>query len=125
MVCHPSPPADVSVVAATENPTLQRQNEVLMLFPEGSLIPSLVSSMDAGFGAVAWETWYQSLLKLHELMQRWSAPLPLSCEGPMGKEGTESELHIEKELARHYAQTFFDTFGCPPILLHCSPLNLL
>ncbi len=43
----------------------------------------------------------------------------------MGKEETESELRVEKELARHYAQTFFDTFGHPPILPRRSPLNLL
>ncbi|KAK0463138.1 uncharacterized protein EV420DRAFT_1639223 [Desarmillaria tabescens] len=99
------------------------QNAILVVFSGNSLIPPAGELLDDdGFGG-EWEKQRERLRNLWDLMQGWSVPLPMECKGLMGPTETEGGLTVEKALAMHYAQTFFDFFGRPPVLPRHKPAD--
>ncbi|KAK0448909.1 uncharacterized protein EV420DRAFT_1647187 [Desarmillaria tabescens] len=109
------PLAVSATMSAINDFASDRQNMILAVFPGGSLIPSAGEGVGDGFGG-EWVTRRERLRNLQELMRGWVVPLPGACHGLLGMTESEGSLKVEKALAAHYAQTFFDFFGRPPIL---------
>ncbi len=101
---------------------LQRQNTILKLFPEESIIPSSVSgSSSCRLASSVWQDRCGALKFFKDVMQQWVVPLPQKAMGFLGPSEDEVSLTVEKSLAAHYAQTFFDCFGQPPVLPRIRP----
>ncbi len=111
-----------TAMGAINDSKSDRQNAILAVFSGNSLIPPVEGGLldDDGFGG-KWEKQRERLRNLWDLMRSWSVPLPVECKGLMGPTETEGGLAVEKALAMHYAQTFFDFFGHPPVLPRCKP----
>ncbi|PBK62006.1 hypothetical protein ARMSODRAFT_1062043 [Armillaria solidipes] len=117
----PATPLAVSATTSAINDfTSDRQNAVLAIFPGGSLIPSAGEGLDDGFGG-EWTRRRERLRNLRELMRGWVVPLPLACHGLLGMMESEGTAKVEKALAAHYVQTFFDFFGRPPVVPYRKP----
>ncbi len=116
-------PATLLEVSATTSAisdfASDRQNAILAVFPGGSLIPS-AGGLDDGFGG-EWTKRREHFRKLRELMRGWVVPLPGACHGLLGMTASEGSLKVERALAAHYVQTFFDFFGRPPVLPYHKP----
>ncbi|KAK0492544.1 hypothetical protein EDD18DRAFT_1079621 [Armillaria luteobubalina] len=114
------PSEDVTAAAAALSDfNSDRQHAVLKVFPDGTLITSSETSNGDFSGDWAQRRGY--IIDLREVMRGWSVPLPLACKGSMGAMETEGALRVEKAVAAHYAQTFYDFFGRPPIIPRCKP----
>ncbi|KAK0224199.1 hypothetical protein IW262DRAFT_1459256 [Armillaria fumosa] len=114
------PLEDVTAAAvALSNFNSDCQHAVLKVFPGGTLITSSETSNGDFSGDWAQRCGY--IINLCEVMRGWSVPLLLACKGSMGSMETEGTLRVEKAVAAHYAQTFYDFFGQPPIIPHCKP----
>ncbi|KAK0218994.1 hypothetical protein IW262DRAFT_1462616 [Armillaria fumosa] len=113
------PLEDVMAAAALSDFNSDRQHAVLKVFPGGTLITSSETSNGNFSGDWAQRCGYIS--NLREVMWGWSVPLQLACKGSMGSMETEGTLRVKKAVAVHYAQTFYDSFGQPPIIPHCKP----
>ncbi len=121
MAQEPATPLAVSTTtSAISDFTSDRQNAVLAVFPGGSLIPSTGEGLDDGFGG-DWTRRREHLRNLRELMQGWVVPLPLACHGLLGIMESEGTTKVEKALAAHYVQTFFDYFGRHPVVPYRKP----
>ncbi len=119
----PMVPMEVTTATGAINDSnSDRQNAILAVFSGNSLIPLVEGGLldNDGFGG-KWEKRQERLHNLRDLMRSWSVPLPVKCKGLMGPTETEGGLAMEKALAMHYAQTFFDFFGRPPVLPRHKP----
>ncbi|KAK0477733.1 hypothetical protein EDD18DRAFT_1114575 [Armillaria luteobubalina] len=85
-----------SLVSDNADFQLKRQSAILNLFPGESLVP----------------------LPSHSVTS--SVPLVFEAKGLLDPLGDETSLGVEKALVKHYVQTFFDSFGWPPVL-PCIP----
>ncbi len=60
-------------------------------------------------------------------MSEWEVPLVFEAKGLLDPSDDNASLKVEKALVKHYAQTFFDHFGRPPVLPRIphqsAPLN--
>ncbi len=96
---------------------LQHQNTILKLFPEESIVPSSVSEPSGcHLASSVWQDRCGALKSFKDVMQQWVVPLPQKAIGFLGSLEDEASLTVEKSLAAHYAQTFFDCNGRPPVL---------
>ncbi len=96
---------------------LNRQECIMRVFPESSLSLAEPALANLGLSAADWTTRYERLQALREVMARWCVNIPDDATGVLGMHTSEEMgLRIEKALAGHYAQTFYDYFGRPPIL---------
>ncbi len=125
--CAAEVPIEVTTATGAINDSnSDRQNAILAVFSGNSLIPPAEGGAegglldDDGFSG-KWEKRRERLCNLRDLMRSWSVPLPVECKGLMGPTETEGGLAVEKALAMHYAQTFFDFFGRPPVLPRRKP----
>ncbi|KAK0460354.1 hypothetical protein IW261DRAFT_1577666 [Armillaria novae-zelandiae] len=104
---------------AVANFRMERQNLISGIFPEDSLSSISVTRVNDGLGSTDWSCQYQRLRVLREVMKGWNTPIPFEVKGFMGPTTeSDSTLSVEKAIAKHYAQTFYDTFGRAPILPH-------
>ncbi|KAK0482936.1 hypothetical protein EDD18DRAFT_1112450 [Armillaria luteobubalina] len=55
-----------------------------------------------------------------KIMLEWEVLLVFEVKGLLDPSGDETSLGVEKALVKHYVQTFFDSFGQPPVL-PCIP----
>ncbi|KAK0463042.1 uncharacterized protein EV420DRAFT_1639133 [Desarmillaria tabescens] len=99
---------------------LQRQNTILKLFPEESIVPS-TGSCGCSLASSVWQDRCAVLKAFRNIMQQWDVPLAVEAKGLLGPSGRKVSLKVEKALAAHYAQTFFDCFGRPPVLPRIRP----
>ncbi len=101
---------------------LQRQNTILKLFPEESIVPSSASEPSGcHLASSVWQDRCGALKNFKDIMQQWVVPLPQKAMGFLGPSEDEASLTVRKSLAAHYAQTFFDCFGQPLVLPRIWP----
>ncbi len=85
---------------------------ILKLFPEESIVP--FSASEPGGCHLASSVWQDrcAVLKIFkDIMQQWVVPLLQKALGFLGPSEDEASLTVEKSLAAHYTQAFFDCFG--------------
>ncbi|KAK0207406.1 hypothetical protein IW262DRAFT_1302751 [Armillaria fumosa] len=99
---------------------LKRQEQIMGLFSDGSLVPSMPTSTNC-LALPTWSEQFEALKSFRDMMRAWDIPLSFASKGHLGPLGSEVALRTEAALAAHYAQTFFDVFGWPPILPHLRP----
>ncbi|KAK0481049.1 hypothetical protein EDD18DRAFT_1363278 [Armillaria luteobubalina] len=93
------------------------QEQIMGLFSDGSLVPSTSTSTNR-LALGTWPERFKALKSFRDMMRAWNIPLSFVAKGHLGPLGSEVSLKMEAALAAHYAQTFFDVFGWPPLLPH-------
>ncbi|KAK0501933.1 hypothetical protein EDD18DRAFT_1346499 [Armillaria luteobubalina] len=99
---------------------LGRQEQIMSLFSDGSLVPSTSTSTNR-LALGTWPERFEALKSFRDVMRAWDIPLSFAAKGHLGLLGSAASLKTEAALAAHYAQTFFDVFGRPPVLPHLRP----
>lgn len=119
-ITRPPPPIEGQTIdSVAADFRLQRQELISTVFPGSALTSVSPSTVGEGLASADWGDRYQRLRILREVMQAWDVPVPIAVKGFMGPTAeTEGALHVERAIAMHYGQTFYDIFGCPPILPH-------
>ncbi len=114
-----APPSgdDEDIATVTANFRMAREQAVLKVFPEQSVTFADATVANTGLSSHDWKTRATRLQALRDVMQKWDAPLPVNCLGCLaGTECDEVGYRIERMLAAHYAQTFYDSFGRAAVL---------
>ncbi|KAK0494267.1 hypothetical protein EDD18DRAFT_1107296 [Armillaria luteobubalina] len=108
-------------LSATEedviNFRLKRQEQIMGLFSDGSLVLLMPTATNC-LALPSWSERFKALKSFRDVMRAWEIPLSFASKGHLGPLGSEVALRTEAALAAHYVQTFFDVFGWPPILPH-------
>ncbi|KAK0475610.1 hypothetical protein EDD18DRAFT_1115982 [Armillaria luteobubalina] len=99
---------------------LKHQEQIMGLFSDGSLVPSTPTATNR-LALPSWSERFKALKSFRDVMRAWEIPLSFASKGHLGPLGSEVALRTEAALAAHYAQTFFDVFGRPPVLPHLRP----
>ncbi|KAK0216359.1 hypothetical protein IW262DRAFT_1464895 [Armillaria fumosa] len=102
---------------------LKRQEQIMGLFSDGSLVPSMPTSTNR-LALPTWSERFEALKSFRDVMQAWDIPLSFASKGHLGPLGSEVALRTEAALVAHYAQTFFDVFGWPPADYSCLSTTL-
>ncbi|KAK0493988.1 hypothetical protein EDD18DRAFT_1355940 [Armillaria luteobubalina] len=107
-------------LSATEedviNFRLKHQEQIMGLFSDGSLVPSMPTATNR-LALPSWSERFEALKSFRNVMRAWEIPLSFASKGHLGPLGSEVALRTEAALAAHYAQTFFDVFGRPPMVV--------
>ncbi len=117
-----------SLVSDDTDFQLKRQNAILKLFPGESLVPLPFHSVGSvSFHSTSWKERCIVLEAFRKIMSEWEVPLVFEAKGLLDPSDDNASLKVEKALVKHYAQTFFDHFGRPPVLPRIphqsAPLN--
>ncbi|KAK0473821.1 hypothetical protein EDD18DRAFT_1368482 [Armillaria luteobubalina] len=99
---------------------LKHQEQIMGLFSDGSLVPLTPTATNC-LALPSWSERFEALKSFRDVMQAWEIPLSFVSKGHLGPLGSEVALRTEAALVAHYAQTFFDVFGQPPVLPHLRP----
>ncbi|KAK0221648.1 hypothetical protein IW262DRAFT_1459908 [Armillaria fumosa] len=99
---------------------LKCQEQIMGLFSDGSLVPSMPTSTNR-LVLPTWSERFEALKSFRDVMRAWDIPLSFASKGHLGPLGSEVALRTEAALVAHYAQTFFNVFGQPPVLPHLRP----
>jgi hypothetical protein len=123
-------PADEDLVGSSEarHTQLQRESAIRQVLPArngeelGETFVTQIPNIDTGLASYHWSNRRGYLLALWELMLSWH-----KCpEWIVNADTARVELpsrKLERLLVKHYCGSFFDTFGCAPIVPCCLPYH--
>ncbi|KAI6097142.1 hypothetical protein EV401DRAFT_1879848, partial [Pisolithus croceorrhizus] len=102
-------------------------NQVCQIFPgdlELTMFEEPFPRKNEGLGSLEPQTKLESVERLCALLTSWPGS-PSNLEEPLLPLASVTCIWaVEKKVALFYVQSFFDYFGCPPIIPHLIPNNV-